>query len=84
MRASAINIAPPKVLIPATKAAHKQSLFRSFKDLVAVSLAYTINYQNDPAEQDFIHYLDDVVKTLPMDEQSVAVCASVFSLTVTH
>lgn len=69
------NVAPPKVFIPTTKAAHKQSLFHSFKDLLGLALAYTIKYKDDPDERDFIHYLDDVIKTLPMDEESVSMCA---------
>lgn len=78
------NITPPKFFIPTTKAAHKQLIFHNIKDLISVALTYTINYENDPDERDFIDYLDDVIKMLPMDEQSVPVYASVFCLTLMH
>jgi hypothetical protein len=72
---------PPKV--PASKDAHKQSLFDSFRDLIGVALAYTINYRNDSDERNFIDFLEDVIKALPLDEQSVPICASVFYLILT-
>jgi hypothetical protein len=70
-------IPPPKLAFPKTKAAHKQNIFDTLRDLIANALAYTIKYRNDPNERDFIDYLDDVVKSLPMEEEALPRCASV-------
>jgi hypothetical protein len=72
------NAIPPMTPIPPTKAAHKQALFDSCKALVGLALRYTMKYTYDPEELDFIDFLNDVIKTLPMDERTVPMCASVF------
>ena len=82
--AASLNVASPNDSSSTSKASDKQNLFRSFKYIVANALAYTANYKDDPEEGDFINYLDDVVKTLPSNEQTVPVCASVLSITTTH
>jgi hypothetical protein len=71
-------ITPPKVTVPPTKAGHKQALFDGCKNLVGLALRYTMKYTYDPEEFDFIDFLNDVIKTLPMDEQAVPLCALVF------
>lgn len=72
-----------KFIAPSTRAAHKRQIFDIIQQLLAVSLSYTLLWGEKTQgvhEQDFMDWVEDVLKSLPPRESSIPEAMYVYTL----